>query len=70
MYEYLLRENYNNSGLTLSLHDRDIVLSFLIFEQYLNEETGKQMLSDLSQKADYYDNVLVEQFGAHWKDKS
>lgn len=70
LYEYLLRENYNNSGLTLSLHDRDIVLSFLIFEQYLNEETGKQLLSALSLKADYYDNVLVEQFGAHWKDKS
>jgi serine protease Do len=70
LYEYLLRENYNNSGLSLSLHDRDIVLSFLIFEQYLDEETGRILLADLSKKADYYDNVLVERFGAHWKDKS
>jgi serine protease Do len=70
LYEYLLRENYNSAGLTLSLHDRDIVLSFLIFEQYLNEETGRQLLTELSEKADYYDNVLVEQFGAHWREIS
>jgi serine protease Do len=70
LYEYLLRENFNNSGLSLSLHDRDIVLSFLIFEQYLDEETGRSLLTDLSKKADYYDNILVERFGAYWKDKS
>lgn len=69
LYEYLLRENYNNSGLSLSLHDRDIVLSFMIFEQYLDEDTCSNLLSDLSEKADYYDNILVERFGAFWKEK-
>ena len=67
LYEYLLRENYTNEALTLSLNDQDIVLSLLIFDRYLNEDTGKAMLSQLFNKADYYDNVLVEQFGATWK---
>jgi serine protease Do len=67
LYEYLLRENYTNEALTLSLNDQDIVLSLLIFDRYLNEETGKAMLSLLFEKADYYDNVLVEQYGASWK---
>jgi len=67
LYEYLLRENYSNEALTLSLNDQDIVLSLLIFDRYLNEETGKAMLSQLFEKADYYDNVLVEQYGASWK---
>ncbi|MBL7827553.1 MAG: trypsin-like peptidase domain-containing protein [Saprospiraceae bacterium] len=67
LYEYLLRENYTNEALTLSLKDQDIVLSLLIFDRYLNESTGKVMLSRLFEKADYYDNLLVEQFGAIWK---
>lgn len=67
LYEYLLRENYSNEDLTLSLREQDILLSLLIFDRYLNEETGKKMLTQLFEKADYYDNVLVEQFGASWK---
>src|SRR5690606_14278628 len=46
LYEYLLRENYRNEALTLSVHDQDIVLSLLIFDRYLNEETGQQMLQN------------------------
>ncbi|MCC7467075.1 MAG: trypsin-like peptidase domain-containing protein [Saprospiraceae bacterium] len=67
LYEYLLRENYTNEALTLSVHEQDIVLSLLIFDRYLNEETGQVMLKALFEKADYYDNILVEQFGATWK---
>jgi serine protease Do len=67
LYEYLLRENFSNEGMTLSLNDQDIVLSLLIFDRYLNEDTGKAMLQELFEKADYYDNVLVEQYGASWK---
>lgn len=67
LYEYLLRENYSNEALTLSLREQDILLSLFIFDRYLNEDTGKKMLSQLFEKADYYDNVLVEQFGASWK---
>jgi serine protease Do len=67
IYTYLLRENYTNQGMTLSVHEQDIMLSLLIYDRYLNEETGMQLLSQLFEKADYYDNVLVEQFGAVWK---
>jgi serine protease Do len=67
LYEYLLRENYSNNAMTLSVHEQDILLSLLIFDRYLNEDTGVEMLGALFQKADYYDNVLVEQFNAVWK---
>lgn len=67
LYEYLLRENYQNEALTLSVHDQDIVLSLLIFDRYLNEETGQQMLQNLFEKADHYDDILVNEYGATWK---
>jgi serine protease Do len=69
LYEYLLRENYTNEAATLSVHEQDIVLSLLIFDRYLNEETGLEMLRSLFEKADFYDNKLVEEFGAVWKTK-
>jgi serine protease Do len=68
LYEYLLRENYANEGMTLSVHEQDIILSLLIFDRYLNEETGMNMLRNLFEKADHYDNILVEQYGATWKE--
>ena len=67
LYEYLLRQNYENEALTLSVHEQDIILSLLIYDRYLNEETGMTLLRNLFEKADYYDNVLVEQYGAIWK---
>jgi serine protease Do len=67
LYEFLLRENYTNESLSFSVHEQDIMLSLLIFDRYLNEETGKAMLQNLFEKADYYDNILVEQYGAGWK---
>ncbi len=67
LYEYLLRQNYTSEALTLSVHDQDIILSLLIYDRYLNEETGQAMLRNLFEKADYFDNILVEQYGATWK---
>lgn len=67
VYEYLLRENYANETLTLSVHNQDIILSLLIYDRHLNEETGLVLLQTLFEKADYYDNVLVEKYGASWK---
>lgn len=67
LYEYLLRENYSNEGLTFSVHDQDIVLSLLIYDRYLNEESGLRLLQTIFEKADHYDNILVEQYGASWK---
>ncbi len=69
LYTYLLRENYENEALTLSVHEQDIMLSLLIYDRYLNEETGMTLLRDLFEKADYYDNELVEKYGATWKEE-
>ena len=67
LYEYLLRENYRNEGVTLSVRGQDIVLSLLIYDRYLKEETAEKLLSSLFEKADSYDNILVEQYGAKWR---
>jgi serine protease Do len=67
LYEYLLRENYELPGLTLSVRGQDIILSLLIFDRYFNVETGKKLFEALFAKADEYDNVLVEQYGAGWR---
>lgn len=67
LYEYLLRENYSNSAMTLSVYEQDILLSLLIYDRYLDEEAGLTLFTQLFEKADYYDNVLVEQYDAMWK---
>lgn len=67
IYAYLLRENYTLTGLTFSVKGRDIILSLLIYDRYLNLDTGKQLFERLFRKADHYDNVLVDKFGAYWK---
>ncbi len=69
IYKYLLRENHSLSGLTFSVKEQDIVLSLLIYDQYLNEETGMKLFKHLFDKADDYDNILVEQYGAVWKNE-
>jgi serine protease Do len=66
VYEYLLRENYRNEGVTLSVRGQDIILSLLIYDRYLKEEIAERLLITLFEKADYYDNLLVEQYGAQW----
>jgi serine protease Do len=67
LYEYLLRENYENNGFHFSVVGQDVVLSLLIFDKYLNEEVASELLKNLFLKADYYDNILVEQYGGVWK---
>lgn len=69
IYEYLLKQNYQVEGLTFSINPKgqDIILSLMIYDRYLNTDTGMKLFKRLFEKADYYDNVLVEEFGAHWK---
>jgi serine protease Do len=67
VYEYLLRENYRNEGVTLSVRGQDIMLSLLIYDRYLKEAVAEKLLSSLFEKADYYDNILVEEYGAKWR---
>ena len=69
IYKYLLKENFHLEGLTFSIKGRDIILSLLIYDRYLNEETGMELLKHLFERADYYDNILVEEYGAIWKEE-
>lgn len=67
LYEFLLRENYEDDGLTFSVKGRDVILSILIYDRYLEVESGKKRFQHLFARADHYDNILVERFGAKWK---
>ena len=67
LYEFLLRQNYENEGLTFSVKGKDIVLSVLIFDRYLNKETGIKLVQHLFERADYYDDILVDKYGATWR---
>jgi len=67
LYEYLLRQNYELENLTFSIRGQDIILSLLIYDRYLNVSTGLTLFQHLFDKADYYDNILVDEFGANWK---
>lgn len=69
LYEFLLRENDSMEGLSFSVHHQDIILSLMIYDQYLRKETGVRLFKHLLERADYYDNVLVEKFGALWKEE-
>jgi len=69
LYEYLLKQNYEIEGLTFSIKENDIVLSLLIYDRYLNMDTGMKLFKYLFEKADYYDNILVEEYGAIWKNE-
>ncbi|MEO1517300.1 MAG: trypsin-like peptidase domain-containing protein [Bacteroidota bacterium] len=67
LYEYLLKQNYQTQGLAFSVKGQDIVLSLLIYDRYLNADTAARLFKHLFERADYYDNILVEQYGAYWK---
>lgn len=63
LYSYLLKENYNMQGILFSLHGENIVLSSLVYDLDMTPEGGEHMYRDLFQKADHYDNLLIEQYG-------
>ncbi len=67
VYEYLLRQNHELEALSLSVKGQEIVLSLVIYDRYLTLDTGMKRFKNLFEKADFYDNILVEQFGAAWK---
>jgi len=66
LYEFLLRQNSEMENLTFSVKGDDIILSLLIYDRYLNEQTGTELLTNLLEKADFFDNILVEQYKCLW----
>ncbi|MCB0518796.1 MAG: trypsin-like peptidase domain-containing protein [Lewinellaceae bacterium] len=69
VYEYLLRQNHEMEGLSFSVKGQEIVLSLMIFDKYLNLETGMKLFQYLFEKADHYDNILVEKYACTWKEE-
>lgn len=69
LYEYLLQQNNLIEGLTFSIKENDIVLSLLIYDRYLNLDTGIKLFEYLFQQADDFDNILVEKYGAIWRNE-
>ena len=68
MYKFLLEQNFLMDGLAFSVKGNDIILSLLIFDQYLNSKTALHLFQYLFEKADAYDDQLVNRFGARWRD--
>lgn len=66
LYAFLLQENHAEEGLNFSLHDDKIALTLMIYDRFLNVETGTRLFRILFQKADRYDDLLVQRFGAKW----
>lgn len=64
LYEYLLKENYKLEGLTFSLKGQDILMSLVIYDKYLNPLSGLKLFKDLFAHADYYDDQLLQNYGA------
>ncbi len=69
VYEFLLRQNFEMEALNFSVRGKEIVLSLVIYDRYLTLDTGMKRFRNLFDKADHYDNLLVEQYGAGWKEE-
>jgi serine protease Do len=69
VYEYLLRQNFDMENLSFSVKGQEIVLSLMIFDRYLNIDTGLKLFKYLFEKADFFDDILVENYGAVWKEE-
>lgn len=63
LYQFLLRENYQNSGLVLSCMNQNIILSRVVYDLDLSTENGVQLFQQLFQKADAYDDLLKTEYG-------
>lgn len=70
LYYFLLKENYKNQGITFSIKGQNIILSLLIYDQYLHQDTSSEMFDRLFDAADLYDDILVDKYGASWVPKS
>jgi len=66
IYTFLMRENFKIKELVFSVKGRFVLLSLMIFDRHLDEDTGILMLERLFDQADHYDDVLVEEYGAAW----
>lgn len=64
IYEYLLRENNKLEQIYFSVNNQKVVLTAMIYDYYLEFETGKEIFRTLFEKADYYDDYLINTLNA------
>ena len=63
LYLYLLKENYTMHRMLFSMQGENIVLSSLNYDLDITADVGMHMFQALFEKADYYDDVLIQQYG-------
>jgi serine protease Do len=63
VYVYMLRENCSLHNKLFSLQGDSVVLSSLLYDLDLTVESGEAMFKELFQRADFYDNLLMEKYG-------
>jgi serine protease Do len=59
LYEFLLRENYTLSGMALSTHVGDVILSSLNYDLYMSPAQSTENLRNFFAKCDEYKQVLI-----------
>lgn len=67
IYEFLLKQNYILEGLTFSSKNNDIILSLLIYDQFINADTIFTLFSHLLKTSDKYDNLLIDVYDGKGK---
>ena len=63
LYQFLLQENYRTNSLVLSCQNQNIVLSCIMYDLDITTDGGVKTFDNLFKKADYYDDLLKNEFG-------
>ena len=64
IYQFLMQQNAKLRGLNLGINKNNIILSAIMFDQYIKPEFSTAILEDLITRADLYDDQLIKEFGA------
>ncbi len=64
IYHFILSENTAMDYLQFSINDNTILLSYIIVDSSLEEKNGAVALGRLFSKADKYDDLLIQEYGA------
>ena len=67
IFEFMLKQNYILEGITFSIKNNDIILSLLIYDQFINADTIFTLFSHLLSTSDKYDNILIDMYGGKSK---
>ncbi len=64
IYHFMLEENTKMDYLQFAINDNTILLSYIIVDSSLEEKNGSIALGRLFNKADIYDDILINTYGA------